>query len=177
MYVSEEAYGNPALRPFITEKVNDGDHPNHYIYNVDDQNLDSSLAPLKSVDGWNALPFTGDYDTHDMISMDSHPHQIPSESNSEAFVKNMINSAVAAVDGNREYLDTARNVVQHGPQHNYEAHMKDLEKGQPIIDAVANTSLPIVMNDRGNWLKIDDKEQLQDFYEQNGITIKERWQK
>ena len=54
--------------------------------------------------------------------------------------------------------------------------MLDLEKGSPIIDAVANASYPIAMNDRGNWSMIENASDLQAFYENKGMTIKENWQ-
>ncbi len=66
--------------------------------------------------------------------------------------------------------------IQHGPQHNYVSHMLDQEKGQPIILAVADASFPLAMNDRGQWSDIENSEQLQGFYENKGMTIKEAWQ-
>ncbi|ERT10661.1 hypothetical protein O185_23580 [Photorhabdus temperata J3] len=59
-----------------------------------------------------ALPFTGDYDMHDMISFTTQPHSIPSYSLEEKKIINHINKYIDKYDSNRPFKDLEHNVIR-----------------------------------------------------------------
>ncbi|GGY24314.1 hypothetical protein [Paludibacterium paludis] len=184
MYLSPEVAAwahaaDPVLRAAHAGLIRKEQHgETHYIYPLDIHRLDASLHTLKSIANWETLPFTGDYDTHDIISFSGagKPHVPPSGSNEEQFVVNAVNQAVAAVDPARPFDKVSHNVVRHGPQVSYAAHMMDHEKGAPLIKDVANPSFPLAVCDRGTWSIISTREELSELYKGAGGNLKSTWQ-
>jgi hypothetical protein len=144
-------------------------------YPVDLADLDRSLATLKSVRGWGRLPFTGDYDTHDMIGFDGARGARPSGSGDERRIVAAINAAVAAIDPFRPMDKEHHLVVQHGPQYNYVAHVLHEEAGTPLVGAVARPDFPVAMCDRGVWSLIRSQDELQGFYRTRKLNLKSTW--
>ncbi|WP_254361296.1 Insecticial toxin [Photorhabdus heterorhabditis] len=101
---------------------------NGKIYPIDLNNLEASLSALKAKENWAALPFTGDYDMHDMISLTGQPHSVPSASQEERKIIDRINQFVDRSDSNRPFGDIEHNVIRHGAQVSYPAFAMDKEK-------------------------------------------------
>ncbi|MFG6722871.1 hypothetical protein ACGY14_26525 [Burkholderia pseudomallei] len=155
----------------------------HRYYPVDHDDLEGSLALLKRTQGpsgttgsfWRSLPYTGDYDTHDMINMAGHRAPVPSGSRDEHRIMRSLNVAIEAIDPIRKASSGSHRLIQHGPQHNYVAHMRTNEQGAVIDEAVARASFPLAMCDRGTWSVIETPEALAAFYRQHGVVLKEKW--
>ncbi|WP_387465131.1 Insecticial toxin [Photorhabdus sp. RM323S] len=182
-------------RPSLSEE-NLRDKIERNIYPINLDNLETSLASLKAKSSWAALPFTGDYDMHDMINFTTKPHSIPSESPDEKRIKNLINKYICEYDKQRPFEDTEHNVIRHGPQVNYIAFAMDKEKEQikkngGLVKAVAepgefpvaiaskrgtNEKDPIKNSDKKvEWTIVYDIHQLQEFYERVGAKLKVTW--
>lgn len=144
-------------------------------YPVNENDLKGSLASLKAVKDWRSLPFTGDYDTHDLISFQGHRSPAVSGSGEETRIIGRLNTALAAADPQRPVEKTNHVMVQHGSQHNYVAHMMDGEKGKPIAAPVARAQFPVAMCDRGDWSMIHSRQELDYFYHERGMTLKSTW--
>jgi len=143
------------------------------VFPVDDNKLGESLEPLFRVPQYQVALYTGDYDIHDSLNMVGH--RGPHIQGQDTFVLEALNRAVGAIDNERPFDDQARHVVQHGPQYNYVAYMKNHERDQPINEHVATSSLPVAMCDRGTWQIIDSEEKLAKFYKDRGTTAKSDW--
>ncbi|MEI2453815.1 MULTISPECIES: Insecticial toxin [Lysobacter] len=160
-----------------------GDKVQGNIYPIDMNRLDESLAPLKQNPGWKALPFTGDYDMHDMLTFRGagRPHTPLVDSKEELAIRKGINQAVADVDPRRPVADTEHNVIRHGPQVNFSSYMLDREAGVVkrdggFLGVVARPGeFPVAMVDRGKWSIINDSNQLAGYYRSVGAQIKETW--
>ncbi len=163
-----ESRGGPQARP-------DG-HGNFYIP-VDFSNpREGNLRALKAQPNWEKAVITGDYDTHDMLVMKGAggPHSAVSESAEEAFVREAVNAAVAAVDPHR--AGPEHRVVRHGPQVNYPAFAMSKERLRDrLVSAVAHPSLPLAVCDRGNWRIVNTREELANFYESSHARMKVTW--
>ena len=150
------------------------------IHKTADEIKDTIISTFGGDQDFYKFFYTGDYDLHDMISFSQHPHPIPSDSPQERFVIDAINKAIAGVDTNRPFDKISHNVIRHGPQYNYIAHMKVHEKDETIVQAVAMPSIsedePIWLVNRGSWHTIKTKKNLGEFYQKLGIHIKSNWQ-
>ncbi|SUY26601.1 hypothetical protein [Burkholderia oklahomensis] len=152
-------------------------------YPVNHDDLEGSLALLKNTRGplgetgnfWKCLPYTGDYDMHDMLNMAGHRAPVPSGSRDEHRIMQALNVAIGAIDPVRTASSGSHRLIQHGPQHNYVAHMRVNEQGAVICEAVAKASFPLAMCDRGTWSVIETPEALDAFYRQRGVVLKEKW--
>ncbi|WP_223619977.1 hypothetical protein [Lysobacter sp. ESA13C] len=160
-----------------------GDRVKGNIYPIDMNRLEESLAPLKAKESWRALPFTGDYDMHDMLTFRGAglPHTPLVGSKEELAIRHAINSAVAAVDANRPVADIEHNVIRHGPQVSFSSYMVSHEAGVVkkdggFLGAVAKPGeFPVAIVDRGKWSMIQDAKQLAGYYRSVGAHIKETW--
>ncbi|MET5115966.1 hypothetical protein AAHH79_37690, partial [Burkholderia pseudomallei] len=65
---------------------------------------------------WRILPYTGDYDTHDMINMAGHRAPEPSGSRDEHRIMRSLNVAIEAIDPRRKASSGSHRLRQHGPQ-------------------------------------------------------------
>ncbi|MDE1715470.1 C80 family cysteine peptidase, partial [Chromobacterium amazonense] len=152
----------------------------HYYYPVDISDaasVRSSTALLRESPQWQQKMYTGDYDLHDMVSFSGRAHSVPSSSQTERFIRDMLNAAVAAKDESRPLRRGSHHTVQHGPQVSYPAHMGAHEQGEPLVGAVANPSFPLALCDRGVWQPIvHDVDQLQGAYRRMGAHLKVTWQ-
>ncbi|MGX1187194.1 hypothetical protein AB7M29_004873 [Pseudomonas sp. F-14 TE3623] len=101
---------------------NEHDKP---IYPIDIKDLESSLASLKSKVNWPTIPFTGDYDMHDLITFRGAgpPRTVLADSKEEKDIIDLMNRQVAEVDPNRPFEVKQRNTIRHGPQVNFFSHM------------------------------------------------------
>ncbi|WP_156521516.1 Insecticial toxin [Burkholderia sp. MSMB1589WGS] len=150
----------------------------HRILPIDMADLEGSLRPLKQQTAWEALPFTGDYDTHDMIQFGgSGPaHTVASNSAEENRIINLLNKAVAQADPLRKGKPVEFNVVRHGPQVNYPAFRMAEEHSSRLVGAVARAGeFPLAIVSRGEWSIAENIEQLQAFYQNSGVRMKESW--
>ncbi|WP_387465141.1 Insecticial toxin [Photorhabdus sp. RM323S] len=154
---------------------------NGKIYPINLDDLETSLSPLKEKDNWAALPFTGDYDMHDMISFTTQPHSVPSDSPEEKKIINRINEFIAKSDKKRPFEDIEHNVIRHGPQVNYPAFAMDKEKEEikkrgGIVKAVAEPGeFPVAIVSKGKWIIVNNIDQLNWFYNSIGAKMKVSW--
>ncbi|WP_175919776.1 MULTISPECIES: hypothetical protein [Burkholderia] len=152
-------------------------------YPVNHDDLEGSLALLKNTPGplgtigcfWKSLPYTGDYDMHDMLNMAGHRAPVASGSRDEHRIMKTLNVAIGAIDPVRTASSGSHRLIQHGPQYNYIAHMRVNEPGAMIHKAMAQASFPLAMCDRGTWSVIETPEELEAFYRQHGVVLKEKW--
>lgn len=171
LYMAPDVVARAPKLALHLQKTNDG----HWIYPIDVANLEGSLTLLKSTEGWQSLPFTGDYDAHDLIGFTGRAALMPSDSQEEARAFAAINTAVAACDSSRPVDRPHQMLIQHGPQMSYVAHMRDREKGRSLNSAVARPSFPVAMCDRGRWSLIYSADRLATFYAQRGLQLKASW--
>ena len=147
-------------------------------YPVDMENLEESLVTLKSSENWGSIPFTGDYDLHDMISYSGVRAQAGQNSAEEKRILLAINASIVPVDPQMRPVDSEhKNVVRHGPQNNFVAHMLSAEGERSFPGAVAMPSFPLAMCDRGDWSIINDIAQLRQFHSNRGLRLKVTWDK
>ncbi|WP_423760247.1 hypothetical protein [Burkholderia sp. NLJ2] len=152
-------------------------------YPVDHDDLEGSLALLKNTRDpsgltgpfWKSLPYTGDYDMHDMLNMAGHRAPVASGSRDEHRIMQSLNAAIGAIDPVRKASSSSHRLIQHGPQYNYIAHMRLNEQGAVINKAAVQASFPLAMCDRGTWSVIETPEALEAFYRQHGVVLKEKW--
>ncbi|MEN3033156.1 MARTX multifunctional-autoprocessing repeats-in-toxin holotoxin RtxA [Chromobacterium amazonense] len=167
---AERAVGQRVLRV-------DADHYYFPVDISDAASVRSSTALLRESPQWQQKMYTGDYDLHDMVSFSGRAHSVPSSSQTERFIRDMLNAAVAAKDESRPLRRGSHHTVQHGPQVNYRAYMRTHEKGVPLVGAVANPSFPLALCVRGVWQPIvHDVDQLQGAYRRMGAHLKVTWQ-
>ncbi|MCW7548182.1 Insecticial toxin [Photorhabdus sp. APURE] len=154
---------------------------NGRIYSIDLNNLETSLSPLKRQKNWAALPFTGDYDMHDMISFTTQPHSVPSASAEERKIIELINRFIDKADSNRPFGDIEHNVIRHGPQVSYPAFAMDKERKEVkarggIVKAVAEPGeFPVAIISKGKWTIANDIYELKNFYDRVGAKMKVSW--
>jgi hypothetical protein len=161
----------------------------HEIYPIDmscAEALDESLVDLKSRERWQRLPFSGDYDMHDLLSFSGagRPAIVPSQSLREQEIVDAINQAVAAVDPARPFNEVEGRVIRHGPQVNFPAYSltspdKD-ERSKAslfgLIEAVARPGeFPVAFANRGKWQIVRSAAALEDWYRKQGAQIKSTW--
>ncbi|MDC9604132.1 Insecticial toxin [Xenorhabdus griffiniae] len=157
------------------------DQVNGKIYPIDLNNLDASLSALKAKENWAALPFTGDYDMHDMILFAGRPHSVPSESPDEKRIIKFINEEIAKSDTNRPFNKLEHNVIRHGPQVNYPAFALDKEKEETknrggLFKAVAEPGeFPVAIVSKGKWSIAKNINELEQFYNSIGAKMKTPW--
>ena len=138
---------------------------------------------LHSQPEWKSIPYTGDYDAHDMITFRGagRPRTVMVNSDEEKEIIDRINTQVARVDPARPFKDIEHNVVRHGAQVNFSSYMLSYEKRVVdreggFIGAVARPGeFPLAVCDRGNWFIIKDIHPLEAFYKSIGAKIKETW--
>lgn len=173
-------WDNTGLAGIYLSGVNEHDKR---ILPIDINNLEASLAPLKSQANWSTIPFTGDYDMHDLITFRGagRPHTVLADSKEEHDIMDMMNRYIAAADPDRPFNIKQRNVIRHGPQVNFLSHMLASEpevvaKFGGLLGAVARPGeFPVAMLDRGQWTIIKNIEQLDSYYTLVGARIKESW--
>jgi insecticidal toxin complex protein TccC len=163
-----------------------GEAVHNSIYPIDMRSqatLDQSLTTLHSAENWTAQPYTGDYDTHDMITFRGagRPRTVLVNSLEEKLIIDAINREVAKVDTNRPFDAIEHNVVRHGPQVNFSSYMMAHEADEVsahngFLGAVARPGeFPLAMCDRGTWNIINNLAELELFYQSVGARIKETW--
>ncbi|MEI2453830.1 hypothetical protein ABU614_10710 [Lysobacter firmicutimachus] len=160
-----------------------GDQVKDKIYPLDMNRLDESLSALKAQPDWKALPFTGDYDMHDMLTFRGagRPHTPLVGSKEEKQIIDKINEEVAKVDGRRPFRDTEHNVIRHGPQVNFPSYMIDHEasvvkKDGGFVGAVAKPGeFPVAFVNRGKWAVLNNAQELSEYYTKSGAVLKETW--
>jgi hypothetical protein len=130
---------------------------------------ENDVPSIKALKNWQTFFFTGDYDTHDLVSFESYrDQQVLADSDREKNIIDTLNKRMGEVG--KEYKR-----IQHGPQVNYIAHMVSEEKEKPIVPPVANASFPLAMCNQGKWCIIKGINELREWYKENGINIKNTW--
>ncbi|KVE32712.1 hypothetical protein [Burkholderia sp. TSV86] len=139
--------------------------------------LENALRPLKQQTNWKSLPFTGDYDMHDMIQFGGAgpAHTVASNSREESLIISRLNKAVARVDPLRRGQSKEYDVVRHGPQVNYPAFRMAEEGSFDLVGVVARPEFPVAIVSKGKWAIAEDLEELEAFYRGAGVHIKESW--
>lgn len=182
-YVGHWEKGKGLTGIYMSSNHGLGEQVKDKIFPINMSNLEESLAPLKTQRGWESLPFTGDYDTHDMITFRGagRPRTVLSDSSEEQGIIDSINHAVAGVDAHRPFDDIEHNVIRHGAQVNFVSHMAAHEsdvvkRTDGVIGAVANPGeFPLAMVNKGEWSIINNISELSGFYTKVGARIKEAW--
>lgn len=150
---------------------------------LDINNLSEVLERLHQwAPDWQTKVYTGDYDMHDMVTFTSgggQPYTPLAGLAEEKHIINSINRAVAAVDPNRPFDYISHNVIRHGPQVNFVAHMKTYEAEvarEGLVGAVARPgAFPLAVINRGEWMLASNMEELMDIYSSSRAQIKETW--
>jgi len=143
----------------------------------DPESLKASLQPLKDIKDWKKLPLTGDYDLHDMFSLTGRRSTVPSGSSEEAAIIDAINAAISTVaPGLRPAGDRNKRLVQHGPQVNYVAFMRNEEPTSVLNQNVAAPSLPVAMYVANTgWTIVRKHTELANEYQKNRVNLKQTW--
>ena len=156
---------------------------NSAIYPLNMDNLHDSLMLLKSEANWQRLIFTGDYDMHDLItySGSGKPRSVLAEKEGlprqeDRMIRDKINASIARIDPFRPAGKVEYNVVRHGAQANYPAHMLINENKHEFVKAVAQPGpFPLAGCYKGDWELISSIEELDIFYKKIGAIIKSTW--
>jgi hypothetical protein len=175
IYVGPEAREIPGVAEKLKNNGNTA-HPNEY-YPVDLSDLEGSLKELKTGPNWASIPFTGDYDLHDLLSFIGQPGPVPQGSEEERKILDAFNAVVGVVDKDTRPVESEhKNVVRHGPQHNFIAYMRTQEgETESFVGAVAMPSFPLAMCNRGEWSIINNLDELKAFYLSNKVNLKTSW--
>ncbi len=152
----------------------DGKEKGHY-YPINMDDLEASLAALKTIKEWKAIPVTGDYDCHDMIHFTGQPGIVSQGTEFEEKYILAINDAVAAIDSKRPADQVHKRVVQHGPQQNYLAYRLNQESSRDFVESVARPSFPLAMVFKGAWSVIKDDAAHAKFFRENFLHRKSTW--
>lgn len=132
---------------------------------------------------------TGDYDLHDMALMVSQRAPVPSDSGDEARILTRLSDAIAGKEHSHltgSFQPEEFSPIQHGPQYNYIAHMKNMEADRPIAPNVADLDLKIALYDGREWMILEQgqteqeprslqADRLQRYYEEHGLKLKWIW--
>lgn len=168
---AQDATNNPDLAANL-KKTPDGKN----YFPIDLEHLEVSLQSLKAAENWQAIPFTGDYDLHDLLRFGTHNGPVTQGSEEELKLLTNLNSAIEAIDPDSRPNDSKhKNVVQHGPQYNFVAHMNAEERVHLLVGTVAKPSFPLAMCDRGEWSIVENLSQLKAFYSDRGMNLKSSW--
>ncbi|WP_395593402.1 RHS repeat-associated core domain-containing protein [Pseudomonas sp. B26140] len=138
------------------------------------------------VDAWIKFkvvtPYTGDYDMHDIIQVKGGKGILPgSGSVEEAQVMDSLNHAIAELDPVRPFDNTSMNMIRHGPQVNFVAHMwrhefDKVKRDNGYLGAVARPGpFPIAMVNQGQWTIIESSSELFDFYRSVNTAVPDHW--
>lgn len=143
--------------------------------------------------------YTGDYDMHDLVqTIGAGRSIIPSESPDEKRIINQINRAIfdaLKTDASESYNtvryssmnltineekrdDQEYQVIRHGAQVSYLAHMLAEEKSEAIIYTVADKTHHeeiAAFSKHGGWELLDPVTELNSWYEKNGVKLKITW--
>lgn len=164
--------------------VNDPHMPNGVsILPLNINNLSEVLEKLNQLaPNWQTKVFTGDYDMHDMVTFTSgcgRPYTPLSGSVEERNIINEINRSVAEVDPSRTLYDTVHNMVRHGPQVNFVAHMKMHEAEMArngLVGSIARPgAFPLAVINRGEWMLVSNMAELLGIYRDLRSHMKETW--
>ena len=174
IYVGPEARDESQRPGLAAHLKTTADGKDYYPIDIDD--LEGSLKTLKGTADWPSIPFTGDYDLHDLLNLGSTRGPVTQGSGEEEKILTSVNAGVCAVDDeSRPPHLKHKNVVQHGPQYNFVAHMAAEERVHLLPGAVAKPSFPLAMCDRGDWSVISNLEELKAFYNERKLNLKASW--
>lgn len=168
------------------------DDLSHFYWPVDatsENSLRVSLLGLKNQKNWKKIPFTGDYDMHDIITFRSgrartvmiYKDETPSITE-EIDIINSINRSIAAKrDPKGQFdADSIYNPIRHGAQVNFPSYMMMFERDEVENDKGFNPvalagKFPLAAINKGKWSIIEDLSQLLKFYKDCGVNMKETW--
>ncbi|RLK45655.1 hypothetical protein [Cupriavidus plantarum] len=142
------------------------------VIGVDDRDLVRGAGTFHAALEQGKIPVTGDGDMGDLLNLSGRRGPVP-----QGFEKPYIdafNLAVGEVDPHRPYPDAHRGIVQHGPQHNFYAHLLNVDRQAPDPEKT-RALLPVAMCDHGTWTIIKTVAELKAFYEKIGTTLKASW--
>ncbi|MCD7990826.1 MAG: hypothetical protein LUK37_03190 [Clostridia bacterium] len=150
-------------------------------------------------DTFPRLFYTGDYDMHDLVqTIGSGRSIIPSDSPDEKRIINQMNCAIfnalktdvsesynkvrydsMALTINHENRDEQEyQMIRHGAQVSYLAHMLAEERSEAIIYTIAdkthNEEIAAYSKNDG-WVLLDPVTELNSWYEKNGVKLKMTW--
>ncbi|AOI68875.1 RHS repeat-associated core domain-containing protein [Burkholderia ubonensis] len=157
-----------------------------------DTTIPLSLEQPHTLEKYNELvqdrkmtPYTGDYDMHDIIFLDSSRSPtgvVPvADSKLETSVKNKINKTVAMYDSSRPYECEPLNVIRHGPQVSFASHMlvheyEDVEKNKGFLTVVAEPGpFPVAFVNKKEWTVVEGRQELFSYYKNLGTPIPSYW--
>lgn len=150
-------------------------------------------------DTFPRLFYTGDYDMHDLVqTIGSGRSIIPSDSPDEKRIINQMNCAIfnaLKTDVSESYNkvrydsmaltidqekrdDQEYQMIRHGAQVSYLAHMLAEERSEAIIYTIAdkthNEEIAAYSKNDG-WVLLDPVTELNSWYEKNGVKLKMTW--
>lgn len=197
----KKAYPNAGVRESVTKKLKDaglfgcvghwdkslglvglyivGVSGGKEIIPLDVNNLAPTLLKIQQYQ--NAVAYTGDYDTHDMLTHRGagRPRTVVSDSLEERQIIDAINNSISTVQPYR--VSEQYNPIRHGAQVNFVTHMIREEKDSVIehngvIRAVAEAGeFPLAAVSLGKWSIIKNIYELESFYTSIGAVLKETW--
>lgn len=150
-------------------------------------------------EGFPRFFYTGDYDMHDLVhAIGAGRSIIPSESPDEKRIINQMNLAICntlKTDASEPYNvirynsmnmtiheekrdDQEYQVIRHGAQVSYLAHMLAEETSEAIIYTVADKTHNeeiAAYSKHGGWELLDPVTELNAWYEKNGVKLKITW--
>lgn len=156
------------------------------VFKLSMDNAESLKSFKMQVRLGNIVPFTGDYDMHDMRGMKDENNQsefIKPESYAEKAIAHAINEGVAAVDPVR-HLDQEHehmHVVRHGPQQNFLGYREEYETEEAIKDkgslaVVANPGpFPIAIVNKTDWTIVENLEEWGTYFRDLNIVQPPHW--
>lgn len=119
---------------------------------------------------------------HDIIQVKGGKGIVPgSGSGEEAQVMDSLNHAIAELDPVRPFDNTSMNMIRHGPQVNFVAHMwrhelDKVKRDNGYLGAVARPGpFPIAMVNQGQWTIIESSSELFDFYRSVNTAVPDHW--
>jgi insecticidal toxin complex protein TccC len=177
---------NALVGVYLSSRHRCGNLVQNGIYPIDMTNqerLNSSIERLRAGPNWQKQVYTGDYDTHDMITFRGagRPRTVLVNSTEEKNIIEAINLEVSKVDPHRPPQAIEYNVVRHGPQVNFSSYMMAHERQSVALlngfpGAVARPGeFPLAVCDRGRWSIIENLRELELFYASVKAVIKESW--
>lgn len=142
------------------------------VVDVDDQNLEEGVRAFRERLASGQSGVCGDGDMGDLVNKSGNRGPVPhgiEDSYIEAF-----NFAIGEIDPLRPFADRDRWVVQHGPQHNFHAHLSLANPGG-ADPGLTRALLPVAMCDGGVWRIIRTEAELETFYASSGARLKGSW--
>ncbi|MDI6539540.1 RHS repeat protein [Pantoea ananatis] len=134
----------------------------------------------KQVDNNKIVPYTGDYDLHEIVMKDTR-RKPGADSDLESHILRSLNMEIFKLDKNRPVERTYMNAVRHGPQSNFVEHMWDHERANVeqhggYLAAVARPGpFPVALVDGDSWTVFDNEQEWRAYFRDRLISQPRHW--